>query len=457
MPVRVRLTILYVILLALALSTASVGGYVIAERRIYGSLDDSLRVRSEALVKTFQDVQAPLTAADIVAKRAELEEQSSADLVFQIRDSGGSVLYSSTQPASGSLPASDRPDARPHFSTREAKGQDLRILYQPLSLGGLRVGTIEVAQSLKTTKAALSEIRDVFIVTGIALAVLTSVSAYTLAGNALRPVRQVSALAREIESTATFSRRLDVPKTRDEVSELIMTFNAMIQRVEQTLLDQRSFLADSSHELRRPLTVIRTNIDVLASAGLPDDERRQCVQEMGGQAELMSKLLADLLLLARERSQTISRTPLDFAALCEEAVSRQRARDDRHELIASVDERVRLTGDRERLAQMVSNLLDNAAQYTPEGGQIELRLRRLDGRARLEVSDTGIGIPQEDIRRVFDRFYRGEGARAAYAEGVGLGLAIVKYVAEAHGGAVGAKSEPGKGSRFTVDLPLSDG
>jgi len=234
----------------------------------------------------------------------------------------------------------------------------------------------------------------------------------------------------------------------------VTTFNAMIDRVERMLASQREFLADSSHELRRPLTVLRTNIDLLNDPALPLGEREACLREIRAEAETMSRLLSDLLLLTREQGQAVELAPVDYSSLCKDAVERLRGRDDRHTLTAKVAEGVRLLGDKERLAQMVSNLLDNAARYTPEEGRIELRLGMVDGIARLEVQDTGIGIPEEELPHVFERFYRGEQARARRIEGTGLGLAIVKYVAEAHGGSVDVHSQPGRGSTFVVDLPV---
>jgi signal transduction histidine kinase len=175
---------------------------------------------------------------------------------------------------------------------------------------------------------------------------------------------------------------------------------------------------------------------------------------MRAEAKAMSRLLSDLLLLSREEKQAIGEAPVDYSSLCEQATAQLRAQDVRHRTVVDVTPRLHVMGDRERLAQMLWNLLENAAQYTPDGGRIELHLRPVDGVARVEVQDTGIGIAEEDLPHVFDRFYRGQGARAIREDGTGLGLAIVKYVAEAHGGMVTVSSEPGRGTTFSVDIPL---
>jgi signal transduction histidine kinase len=201
--------------------------------------------------------------------------------------------------------------------------------------------------------------------------------------------------------------------------------------------------------------VLRTNIDILNDPSLPAEEREACFQEMRAEAEAMSRLLSDLLLLSREEKQAIGEAPVNYSLLCEQAVARLRTQDAHHRTVAEVVPGVRVLGDRERLAQMLWNLLENAAQYTPDGGRIELHLRPVNGFARVEVQDTGIGIAEKDMPHVFDRFYRGEGARAIREEGVGLGLAIVKYVAEAHTGTVTVSSQPGRGTTFSVDIPLA--
>jgi signal transduction histidine kinase len=176
---------------------------------------------------------------------------------------------------------------------------------------------------------------------------------------------------------------------------------------------------------------------------------------MRAEAQAMSRLLSDLLFLSRRRRDEIVRTPVDWSAICEQAVARFRARGDDHEMVARIEAGARVNGDERRLRQMLENLLENSASYTPKGGRVELDLRLVDGLARLELRDTGIGISNEDLPHVFDRFYRGQDARAAHSEGSGLGLAMVKYIVDAHGGSVEVTSERGHGTAFVVHLPLA--
>ena len=257
-----------------------------------------------------------------------------------------------------------------------------------------------------------------------------------------------------MERTADFSRRLALSGPTGETRELVSTINSMIGRVERSLVAQQAFLADSSHELRRPLTVIRANVEMLFDPALPKDQREQCLTAIQEESQAMSRLIADLLLLSREKSQTISQGLVNCSAVCEAGAQRLSARDrGRHQLEVDISPGLYVLGDRERLSQLVDNLLDNAARYTAPNGRIELHAAARDGHARLTVQDTGIGIPQDEIPHVFDRFFRGIDARVLERDGSGLGLAIVKYVTEAHGGLVQVSSEPGQGTAVLVELP----
>jgi signal transduction histidine kinase len=445
----------YIVLLAVALGIFSLAAYLIAANRIYAYVDDNLTVRAEGLVAAIVPLGASISQEDIARGRTALDEEASAGAIFQVRDSNGDVLYASSQPGSLSLPSPQSNAGERSFLTSEIRGRRLRVLYQPIVRDAQVLGSMEVAESLHPVDEALSQIRNVFVGGGLAVLFLAGISSYWFAGRALYPVREVSRLARDIERTTDFSQRLGEPRTRGEMRELVATFNAMIGRVERTLQAHRAFLADSSHELRRPLTVLRMNIDILNDPALPSEEREACLREVRREAETMSHLLSDLLLLSREGAQAFDRTFVDYASLCKEAMARLRTQDSRHELRSNVAEGVGVMGDKERLAQMLWNLLDNAARYTPDGGRIELRLLRSDSLARLEVEDTGIGISEDELSSIFDRFYRSQRARETGADGVGLGLSIVKHVAEAHGGAVRVSSQPGRGTTFTVDLPAA--
>jgi signal transduction histidine kinase len=222
---------------------------------------------------------------------------------------------------------------------------------------------------------------------------------------------------------------------------------------------QRALVADTSHELRNPLMVARGNLELLAH-DLPVEERRAAAGEAIEEIDRMARMVADLLFLADvDTDAAIMRDPVDLdelvAALAEDA----RHLTDRSEtapaFVLEVNDELTVIGDAERLRQLVWNLVENAIRYTPAGGAVVLASRRHGRVAEITVSDTGIGIPPEDLPHIFERFYRVDRGRSRAVGGTGLGLSIVKQVAEAHGGQVRVRSTPGEGSTFTVALPVA--
>jgi signal transduction histidine kinase len=447
---RVRLTLAYVVLLAPVLIVFSIVVYAIASRRIYNAVDDGLNAR-------ISGIRSLLTSEDLSSALPALESANASGFSYTIVDVAGNALYSS--PTSRleipSLSAYRVKNAR--YVTNHAAGRENRYSFEPYTnADGLVVGYIGASVSLQPTDDAIDELRGVFIVGGLLVMLVTGAPAYVLAGRALRPVRQLSQLAQDIEETGDFSKRLPDQRIRGETAELIKTFNAMIARVEAMLLTQRQFFADSSHELRRPLTVLRTNIDVVQDPDLPDSEREACFDEMRIEAAAMSQLLSDLLLLSREGTQARRQDDVDLPDLAARVVDRQRQidRDHLYGLQQAIGQRLTVVGDRERLERLVQNLLENAAENAPAGTPIRLDLSASAGMATLLVNDEGCGIPDDERPFVFERFFRGRRAREMRAEGAGLGLAIVKQIAESHGGRVEVH-EASPGTTFAVHLPAS--
>ncbi len=450
MSLRLRLTILCVALVAAVLVGFAVTTYVIARQGIYNSFDDSLNAEALAILGLLPpgSLSEPLGQAT----RSQLDTQAAAGLLFQIRTNDGNVLYSSFSGSPALLPR-DRSLAEEAFYEANVADQTLRLLYLPVDPAGDGGFSIEVGRSTNETAEALSELRYALAAGSLLAVFLTLVPAYYIAGRGLRPVRDVSRLARRIELTGDYSQRLAERRSSDETGELIATFNAMIDRVDGTLAAQTEFLAESSHELRRPLTVLRTNLDILRDPGLPAADRAACLERMSVEARSMSALVGDLLLLTRDKTQSLQRLHVDISSLCSDEVSRFNLGTGQATIESQIEPGLVVIGDEERLRQMLKNLLENAVNYTPPSGEVRLNLSSDGDVVRLEVQDTGIGIAEGDLERVFDRFYRGDAARAMHGDGVGLGLAIVKYIVEGHGGTISAGRTPGGGATFSVVLP----
>jgi two-component system, OmpR family, sensor kinase len=299
---------------------------------------------------------------------------------------------------------------------------------------------------------------------GTALAALAGLM---VAGRAMRPIATLTATARSIASTRDPSQRIPAPQRDDEVGELARTLDQMLRELdaarsetEQLIHLQREFVADASHELRTPLTSILANLELLQERLARDadsDDEQEMVDSALRSSKRMSRLVSDLLLLARaDAGRTGARRECDLAEVATSAVTEIRPVANGHRLTMTEEGPVPVDANADELHRLTVNLLDNAVRHTPAGTEVRVEVERRDGDAVLEVSDDGPGIPSGMERQIFSRFVRGGGpADVAGSSGTGLGLAIVKAVATSHGGDVEAGSSPAGGARFTVRLPAA--
>jgi signal transduction histidine kinase len=321
---------------------------------------------------------------------------------------------------------------------------------------------VEAGKRYPSVRGILEDFAPVLATVGLLGFVLLVGGAYLLTRAALSPVEAVVRAAGEM-SEGDLSRRLPVANPKDEIGRLTITINALLARLEvaftrleETLSRQQRFAADASHELRTPLTSISGHARMLDEWALDGDEQtaRQSVGTIRREAGRMRGLVESLLTLTRgDEGAPMEVGRYDLSALGKEATETARAAAEGRVSVEFVSNEHEVTAafDRERVLQVASILLDNAVKYTPEGGSVQVRVEEKDGGAALAVSDTGVGISEEQLPLVFDRFYRADAARTE--EGVGLGLSIARQIAEAHGGTIEARSKLGVGSTFVLLLP----
>jgi len=315
---------------------------------------------------------------------------------------------------------------------------------------------LQVGTSLGSFDDALRKLLTIFLLTGPLAVGGTLCVGYLLARKALAPVDRMVAAAAEITATR-LDRRLDVPPTHDELARLAETFNRMFERLEGSFERIRRFTADAAHELRTPLTVIRTSSEVaLRSPRSPEGDRR-VLEDIVDEADRLGRLVAQLLFLCREDDGGGARRE-DIVALDElvrEVADLMQAPACEKSVDLCVEDLdpCLVRGDGDRLRQLVINLIDNAVKYTPPGGRVTVRGELDRGHVRVEVVDTGCGIPEEHLKHVFDRFYRIDSSRSRATEGTGLGLAICRSIVEGHHGRIWIQSEVGRGTRATFELP----
>ena len=312
-----------------------------------------------------------------------------------------------------------------------------------------------MGRSIAGDVAALHEKEGMVALVGVAVLAAGLVGGLWFSRRAIRPIEAISATAAEI-SLSNLSRRIDVTGTETELTGLARTLNQMFDRIESAFSQQVRFTADASHELRTPVAVILSHTELALDKQRPAEELRETIETCRRSALRMRSLIESLLTLARfdsgevkleSRSFDLSRTVGDCIALVRPLAAQRRIAI-QMDLAPST-----ATGDPDRIAQVVTNLLTNAIRYNHEQGEVNVSLRSLPSEVVLVVSDTGIGIPPEHLAHIFERFYRVDNARSRKDGGVGLGLAICKSIVVAHGGQISVSSHVGRGTKFEVRLP----
>jgi heavy metal sensor kinase len=293
-----------------------------------------------------------------------------------------------------------------------------------------------------------------------AMIFVTGLLGWALAGRAIRPLNLVAATAQEITG-ANLSLSIPRRNANDELDNLIDSFNRMTVRLSHSFDQIRQFSTDVSHELRTPLTAIRGQLEVaLFTAEKPEQFRDAMVNALEDVEKLSSIVRALLLLSQAESGQLVlQKAPLDLGEVVADVVDQfQIPADEKNvKLTATLEPGWLANADRTQVERMMSNLLSNAVKYTPRGGRVHVRVGRdhRDGWIRLEVEDTGVGIPAENLPHIFDRFYRVRNAQTHFTQGLGLGLSFVAWIVSAHDGAIHVESKPGAGTRFEIRLPAA--
>ncbi len=466
MSLRLRLTLLSVALVGITLGVIGVALYFYIERASYERIDGELGARTAEVPNTL----TRQTLQRLGIGTLNLPDPSGMDtpqIYVQILDQDGSVRLISDNIRNGAFPVgTDEVNGalqrqQPTVATVTLdNGTRMRMLYTPLTQGRDVVGVVQAITSLVALDRSLEQTRLLLLATGLLALTLVGLGAWWTTGRTLRTVDSIAATARRIELSQDLSQRIpdlaDAPD--DEMTRLVRTFNNMLARLDSTFQAQRQFVADSSHELRSPLTVIKVNLELLRKARSEED-RQIAAAAIEQETARMTRLVENLLFLAQmeaapmRSAQPVLREPVELDSLLLTVYQQARTIGRAHHISLAHEDVVTVQGDRDQLQQLLLNLVDNAIKYTPAGGTITLGLYSEGGWARLEVADSGIGIPADDLPHIFDRFYRSDKARSRTMGGAGLGLAIVREVAEAHGGRVEVFSTPGQGTLFRVWLP----
>jgi len=461
--IRARLTAWFAGVLGVVLVALVAAVWWALTDSVTDTIDSSLADRVAAVERFLSQPGTSQAAEEL---RDDLREYVALDpgwALIRIEDADGVVLYKSdgfTVPRRSDGAAAPTPV----YLDLSMRGQAVRLLTARIMVRG-QPHRVDVALPTGELQEVLAEFRVVVFVL-IPLGILAAaIGGYWISGRALAPVDRVTSTARSITADR-LDQRLDVPATGDELQRLSETLNAMLDRLSASFEDVRRFTADASHELRTPVSVIRTTAEVALRQARPPEEYRAALDDVLQEAERASTLVEDLLLLARADAgvDQAAREPVDLGGLLFDMQARFAALADARALTLTVqlpDGPAFSVVDRAAIVRLIWILVDNAVKYTPAPGNVELTLKMVPGTITgdgpsvvLTVRDTGIGIAPGDLPRVFDRFYRTDPARSRHSGGAGLGLAIAQSIVARHGGRIAIESEPGRGTSVRVRLPI---
>ncbi len=471
--IRLQLMLWYTCIFMIILLLCGIFLYLRLQAELIKTYDEPLKVRTEQLIADITGDDGNIDQQDIAQEMLLLEpggiknNARNADVNFgalvRILDARGRTF--AITPAFHELQIPSISVTQPlhglswQGTVTTSNGYQVRLYCERLMNKNTLFGVIQVGQSLTPMNASLQKVVEELLFIAPFALVLALIGSYLLATRAFVPIDNLTHIAEEI-SAGDLDRRVPVPRARDEVQRLALTFNKMIGQLNQTFMRQRRFVADASHELRTPVAAIRSMTDVALAKSSDLEECLSVLRDVNTEAERLGWLVRDLLILARsdEGKVDLDREPVRLDLLVSDVVATLEPLAVERSITLQVQklEPATVLGDISRLIQCVINLLDNALTYTNSGGRVTLRVDIKDRLGYIVVQDTGIGIAPEEKLHIFERFYRADPVRTRKAGGSGLGLSIVDWVVRVHEGSIHVESQVGHGSTFTLSFPLTE-
>jgi heavy metal sensor kinase len=457
--IEFRLAAWYSVVFACGLAAFTVGAWFLMRASLYHAIDDELSDRVRG-VKSFMDKQ--ISALSVAEIRDEFREHSvlgpGGDL-FQVCDAEGQWLYRSVPLENLNVPILYPSALRtPLLENRNLNGHVLRFYSQAINVNG-KLYTVQVASLMNEGLEALDRFRLLLILASPVLLLAATAGGYFLSTRALAPVDAISQAAQRI-NIENLTARLKVAPTGDQLQRLTETLNATFARLEAAVRRMKQFTADASHELRAPISLIRTTAEVAVQRDREASEYREALKDILHEAERTSQVVDSLMLFARADAgqEVLELQEIDAREIVRDALEQGEKLARNKGLGFESDapaNPVQIRADADALRRVFLILIDNAVKYTQPGGKVRLQMAANDGYAIASVSDTGIGISENDLPHVFDRFWRADKVRSRMGGGAGLGLSIARWIVDQHHGALTAESELGKGSTFRVSVPLA--
>jgi heavy metal sensor kinase len=461
LPIRWRLTIWYGVVLSLILIIFASGIFIYFKNSLQESIDAKIRSIGEVLSSSMTDAHNTSVFGNFERYLENVLGKKPKGKFIQIMDSSGRIGAKMSDIEGEALPTSFSALERAMrgeivYETIERTKPRLRMITIPILENKKVTSVVQVGTSLEDFDETIRKLLLIMIISIPTSICVTIVVGYFMARKALRPVDQIRRAAVKI-SSSNLDEKIDITGRKDELSRLAETFNAMINRLKDAFQRINQFSIDVSHELKTPLTILKGETEVALRKEREKHDYQALLTSNLEEIDRMSCIIDDLLLLSKADTREIKLNVEEVALrdLIVDVIMDMKVVADKKSVALETSELedIRLKGDELKLRRMFLNIVENGIKYSHVGGKVSVSSYVNDGYAKIDVKDNGIGISEEDIKYIFDRFYRADRSRKRES-GSGLGLSISRWIAEAHKGGIEVKSQPAQGSMFTIKLPI---
>jgi len=461
LPIRWRLTIWYGVVLSLILIIFASGIFIYFKNSLQESIDAKIRSIGEVLSSSMTDAHNTSVFGNFERYLENVLGKKPKGKFIQIMDSSGRIGAKMSDIEGEALPTSFSALERAMrgeivYETIERTKPRLRMITIPILENKKVTSVVQVGTSLEDFDETIRKLLLIMIISIPSSICVTIVVGYFMARKALRPVDQIRRAAVKI-SSSNLDEKIDITGRKDELSRLAETFNAMINRLKDAFQRINQFSIDVSHELKTPLTILKGETEVALRKEREKRDYQVLLMSNLEEIDRMSCIIDDLLLLSKADTREIKLNVEEVALrdlIIDVCMDMKVVADKKSVALETSElEDIRLKGDELKLRRMLLNIVENGIKYSHIGGKVSVSSYVNDGYAKIDIKDNGIGISEEDIKYIFDRFYRADRSRKRES-GSGLGLSISRWIAEAHKGGIEVKSQPAQGSMFTIKLPI---
>lgn len=461
-PIKWKLTLWYSLILASILILFSSGVYIYTKNSLQKSIDTKIKSIGDVLSSSMTETHNTSVFGNFERYLENVLGRKPKGKFIQIMDSAGRIGAKMSDIEADTMPTSYNTLERAlkgeivYETIGAYQGYRVRTVTIPIMENNKITSIVQVGTSLEDFDETMNRLLIIFLISIPTLIGITIISGYFLARKALKPVDKIRRAAIKI-SSSNLEERIDIGEKRDELGRLAATFNDMLERLKDAFQRINQFSIDVSHELKTPLTILKGETEVALRKDREKEEYKGLLKSNLEEVDRMTRIIDDLLLLSKADSKDIVLKIEEVALkdlIVDVCINMQIfAKNKGIELVMGNLDEVWLKGDELKLRRMLWNIVENGIKYSTDGGRVEISSSLNNGYVDITIKDNGIGIPQEDIKYIFDRFYRGDKSRRRES-GSGLGLSISKWIAEAHKGRIDVSSVPSQGSLFSVKLPV---